>query len=125
MWILTNTEEEESLHTEELLGCDLKPPKFLGEVPHPDALAVHPGFVHAVPGRVRWAQVARSPTRTCVTERALPDPANPSCLAQPAAKGPSSATCRSGAFSRRPVCDPHWTQMATSDLQHLSEERLQ
>lgn len=53
MWILTNTEEEESLHAEELLGCDLKPPEFLGEVPHPDALAVHPGFVHAVPGRVR------------------------------------------------------------------------
>lgn len=53
VWILTNTEEEESLHTEELLGCDLKPPEFLGEVPHPDALAVHPGFVHAVPGRVR------------------------------------------------------------------------
>lgn len=57
MWILTNTEEEESFHTEELLGCDLKPPEFLGEVPHPDALAVHPGFVHAVPGRVRWAQM--------------------------------------------------------------------
>lgn len=77
VWVLTNTEEEESLHTEELLGCDLKPPKFLGEVPHPDALAVHPGFVHAVPGRVRWVQMTRRPKSTYVMGRALPDPANP------------------------------------------------
>lgn len=100
MWILTNTEEEESLHTEELLGCDLKPPKFLGEVPHPDALAVHPGFVHAVPGRVRRAQVAQSPERSCVT---LPDPANPPCWHTLLPRAPAlSQGCRSAAFSKLP-----------------------
>ena len=30
-------------------GGDLEPSKFLGEVPHSDTLAVHPGLVHAVP----------------------------------------------------------------------------
>lgn len=89
MWTLTNTEEEESLHTEELLGCDLKPPKFLGEVPHPDALAVHPGFVHAVPGRVRGHRWHRAQSAG-VMGRTLPDPANPPSLAHPSAQGPSS-----------------------------------
>lgn len=43
-----NTEEEQSLHAEELLRRDLKPPKLLREVPHPDTLAVHSGFVHPI-----------------------------------------------------------------------------
>lgn len=51
--VLTNAEEEQRLHAEELLGRDLQPAELLREVPHPDALAVHPGLVHPVPGRAR------------------------------------------------------------------------
>lgn len=47
---LTNAEEEQSFHAEKFLGSDLKPPKLLRQVPHPDTLAVHSGFVHPVPG---------------------------------------------------------------------------
>lgn len=46
---LTDAEEEQSLHAEELLRRDLQPAELLGEVPHPHALAVHAGLVHAVP----------------------------------------------------------------------------
>lgn len=46
---LTDAEQQQCLHAQELLWRDLQPPELLRQVPHSDALAVHPGFVHAVP----------------------------------------------------------------------------
>lgn len=50
---LTDAEQQQRLHAQELLWRDLQPPELLREVPHSDALAVHPGLVHAVPGETR------------------------------------------------------------------------
>ena len=45
---LTNTEEKQCLHTEELFLGDLQEDQLLGEMSHPYAVLIHAGDVHAM-----------------------------------------------------------------------------
>ena len=50
---LTDAEEQQGLHAEELFVSDLQQQQLLGEMSHPYAVLIHAGSVHPIPAGVK------------------------------------------------------------------------